>query len=261
MEAFDVFDSLRKNNLPRKKIVDIISKKFSIPVGTLYDWYRNKHIPYGRKGIIKIVPELFYVIGALLGDGCLYKWKPTNNYVILVGDRNFTSKYANFATICTGRKTKAYIIRSKNIWFVKSNNFELYSIFRKSREDLQYIKKLLEQSNIESSLLFIEGFFDAEGCVKIVKEPTRKIPKICLDITNTNFDILEIVKSLMKKYLDIEASYSVQEPHWKGKNKKTAYHLRIYKKAYVKKFLENISTTKLREEKISYVNNWLNNGK
>ena len=43
--------------------------------------------------------------------------------------------------------------------------------------------------------------------------------------------------------------------------KKLAYHLRIYKKEFVRKFFENINTTKLKEEKMIYVENWLNNGK
>ena len=37
--------------------------------------------------------------------------------------------------------------------------------------------------------------------------------------------------------------------------------LRIYKKEFVRKFLENIDTIKLKKEKIIYVQNWLNNGK
>jgi hypothetical protein len=42
------------------------------------------------------------------------------------------------------------------------------------------------------------------------------------------------------------------------KRKQLAYHLRIYKKDYVKIFLQNISTTKLKEEKKIYVSNWFN---
>lgn len=61
----------------------------------------------------------------------------------------------------------------------------------------------------------------------------------------------------MKRYLDIEARYSIQKADGK-KNKQVAYHLRIYKKEYVKIFFENISTTKLKEEKKIYVSNWLN---
>lgn len=46
-----------------------------------------------------------------------------------------------------------------------------------------------------------------------------------------------------------------------GFMRQRVYHLRIYKKEYVKRFLDSISTTKLKEEKMSYVENWLTNDK
>ena len=144
------------------------------------------------------MPELFYTIGALLGDGCFYNWRITNNYLILVGDQKFTNKYAQAVAKCTGEKVVAYINRGRNVWFVRTNNFELYSLFKKSRENITYLKRFIKQGNKKSIRLFIEGFFDAEGCVKIIKEKTRKTPKICLDITNTNQEILDLIKKLLK---------------------------------------------------------------
>ena len=32
-------------------------------------------------------------------------------------------------------------------------------------------------------------------------------------------------------------------------------------KEFIRRFFENISTTKLKEEKVTYLQNWLNNGK
>lgn len=207
--------------------------------------------------------HLFYVLGALLGDGCLYHWKNNYYYVILIGDEKFTAKYADRVTQCTGIKSKNYINRSQNVWFVRCNNFRLYLLFKKVREDLNYLEELMKQSDENSALLFIEGFFDAEGCVKIIKEEVRKTPKICLDITNTNFKFLELIRKLLKHYLNIEARYSAQDAYLSkdGFMRQRVYHLRIYKKEYVKRFLENINTTKLKEEKVIYVENWLNNGK
>jgi len=258
MNAFDVFHNLRVLGLSRKEVVDRINREFSIPIGTLYDWHSNKHIPYGRKGKITYRPELYYVIGALLGDGCLYKWRPTNNYVILVGDKRFTTKYCKLLRICTGKHSKPYIDRSKNIWFSRTNNFELYELFKKSRADLNYLKKLILNSNKRAALLFIEGFFDAEGCVKIIKEQSRITPKICLDVTNTNLGILNLVEELLLKTLNIKAMYSVQKPQG---NRKIAYHLRIYRKEDVRRFLRFISTTKLKDEKVIHVKNWLDNAR
>ena len=114
----------------------------------------------------------------------------------------------------------------------------------------------------EEKLYFVEGFFDAEGCVKIIREKVRKTPKICLDITNTDFQLLEIVKKVLKENLDIDSNYSSQEAflHKDGFPRKKVYHLRIYRKEYIRKFFENISTTKLKDEKVPYVEKWLNNG-
>ncbi|MEK6968670.1 MAG: LAGLIDADG family homing endonuclease [Nanoarchaeota archaeon] len=262
MEAFDSLEELKSKNVSRKEIIDEIHAEYGISKGTIYSWYSGSNLPCGRKGEIIYCKELFYVIGALFGDGCIYRWKPTNNYVILVGDLKFTTKYAKMVTKCTGIKTRAYIDRSKNIWFVKSNNYELFSLFKKVKGDLNYLKQLLNQINKSSALFFLEGFFDAEGCVKVITGKERKTPKICLDLTNINFELLEITRSLFMQYLRIEAKYSSQKSHT-GKDgywRQAVFHLRIYKKDFIRRFFENINTTKLKENKIPYLEKWLNNG-
>jgi len=255
LQAFDLLQELKDENISRQAIVDQINHDFGIPATTIYFWYTGQFVPYGRKGKIVWRPELFYVLGALLGDGCIYRWKPTNNYVILVGDKKFTTKYSDMLEPCISKRDKPYIIRSKNVWFVKSNNFELFSFFKKAREDSTYLENLFVRNDRRSRLLFIEGFFDAEGCVKIIKEKVRKTPKICLDITNTNYGFLNLIKKLLKDELGIEALFSIQEP--REENRKIAYHLRIYKKEFVRKFFENIGTTKLYDEKAIHLQNWL----
>ncbi len=254
LRAFALFEKLKAENVPRRDIVNIVHNKFSLPRGTIYCWYKGDYLPNGRKGKIMIKPELFYVLGALLGDGCIYNWKITRNYVILVGDRIFTKKYSKMLASCISKVDKPYIIRSKNVWFVRSNNFELYSFFKKARENSVYLENLLAQTDMRSKLLFVEGFFDAEGCVKIIKEKVRRTPKICLDITNTNYGFLESIRKILNE-ASIISAYSIQEP--KDDNRKRAYHLRVYKKECIKRFFENISTTKLKEEKIIYLKNWL----
>ncbi len=264
LKVFDLLNKIKNNNnITRKEIIERMHAEFNISKEVLYDWYSERYSPFGRRGRVIIKPELFYVLGALLGDGCIYNWRTTNNYVILVGDKKFTTKYAAMVTKCIGRKTKSYINRSKNIWFVRSNNFELYSLFNKIREDLNYLEELISKSNRKSVLFFIEGFFDAEGCIKVVKGEERKTPKICLDITNTNYKILELIKKLLKEQLNIDSRYSIQRK-FLGKDgfvRQKIYHLRIYKKEYVKNFFENISTIKLKKEKVVYVENWLRNNK
>ncbi len=205
--------------------------------------------------------ELFYVLGALLGDGCAYHWKKGNTKsLILIGDERFTKKYTEKLSKCSTNNVKNYIDRNKNIWFVRVGNITLYNLFKEIRLDLKKLESLIEKGNYkDNSIEFIEGFFDAEGCVKIIREKVRKTPKICLDIANTNLEILNLIENLIRINLGINSKISKQID--KRKNRKIMYHLRIYKKEDIGKFLKNIKTTKLKPEKIAYVDNWLNNGR
>ena len=259
MKAFDHLVNLKGENLERKEIVSRIHKKFKISPSIIYSWYSERNLPHGRKGKIIYNSSLFYILGALLGNGCAYRWKITNNWNILVGEKEFTEKYTDHLKECIDNPVKPYIIRSKNIWSAKTNNFELYSLFVKIRSSNEFLSNLLEKSNKKESLLFVEGFFDAEGCIKVIKEKVRKTPKICLDITNTNYNYLKNIEETLFKHLNIPSRYSIQRGAIGkgGVGGKTAYHLRIYKKADIKKFLENISTIKLKDYKKVYVKNWL----
>lgn len=259
LKAFDLMQDMKINNFSRQKMVNYLHDRFNIPKVALYSWYKGKYLPYGRKGKVIYIPELFYVLGALLGDGCLYNWRTTNNYIILVGDREFASKFARMLTLCIIKKAREYIDRSKNIYFVRTNNFELFNLFKRCRDDIKYLNNLLKQYDDKASLLFLEGFFDAEGCVKVIKENSRHIPKICLDITNTNIKYLELCKKILEKCLAIEGRFSMQKSPLL--NRKPTYHLRIYKKHAVKRFFESIKTTKLKKEKMNSLKNWLELGR
>lgn len=205
---------------------------------------------------IGLQKELFYVLGALLGDGYLYRYKKCHIIGILVSEEAFARKFASKLSLSAGKEIHPHLYQKRNLWYVRLDNREFLELFEVVRKNPM---KILEVASIENprenSLQFIEGFFDAEGCVKLVKESARKTPKVCLDVTNTNCIYLEIVRRMLDKTLRIEARFSIQKP--KSKNRRIAFHLRVYKKEFVKIFLENINTTKLREDKIQRVNNWL----
>ena len=222
-----------------------------------------------NKLLMENTTELSYILGALLGDGCIYHWKKNNSYLVhILGEDEFTQKYAQKLSICIDKKINNHFYKSKylklgcKVWFVSINHEKLFFLFKSIREDLTIVLNLMKKDRFrENALQFIEGFFDAEGCVKIIKEPVRIIPKICLDICCTNFEVLELIRKLLLEHLGIEARYSIQKAYTSkdGHPRKTSYHLRIYRKEYIRKFLDNINTTKLKLEKINYVKNWLNN--
>ncbi len=202
--------------------------------------------------------SLCYILGALLGDGCVYKWK--NQYQVwLIGNSKFTKKYANHLSNYLGKKIKNYKRSKRNFWFVCVNNVELYYLVVKSRENLTMFGKIKLNNFKNNRAYFIEGFFDAEGCVKIIKEKVRKTPKICLDICNTNFELIDFIKCVAESELEIKVNYSNQES-FIGKDgcvRKKCFHLRVYKKEYIRTFFKRISTIKLTKEKKMYLEKWL----
>jgi hypothetical protein len=213
----------------------------------------------GKTGKVIVSPHLSYLLGALLGDGCTFLY-PVNQYqVMLAGSEDFCKKYTEVVSKCTNKIVRTGQDKKHDSWYAKTNNFELFALFSRCRADLLFLERFIGLCGDGAGLLFIEGFFDAEGCVKIIKEPVRKTPKICPDFTNTNLAYLELVQSLLLRILGIEARFSNQPEYLStdGSRRKKSYHLRIYKKEYVQKFFQNIKTTKLNAEKIEYVNNWL----
>lgn len=262
IQAFDELQAQIIVGNSRKQIVADISSNYDVKQGTVYSWYSGKTIPLGRKGEVEIREELFYVLGALLGDGCIYKYKPTNNKVILSGDEKFTRKFAEKLSLCIDRPVKNYINRRRHHWFVSVDNYQLYEMFKRSRENIEFLDRQIAENGPGAAISFIEGYFDAEGCVKVIKEEIRKTPKICLDITNTNLTHLELVRKLLERHMKIIAKYSNQEAYTdkNGRPRKKSYHLRIYKKEYIRRFCQLITTTKLYKEKQRYLQNWLTNG-
>ncbi|MDG7007998.1 MAG: LAGLIDADG family homing endonuclease [Nitrososphaerota archaeon] len=191
---------------------------------TVYQWYRGQ-TPIGRRaGRIARVSELLYVLGALLGDGCAYHWR--NHFQVwLAGEEAFTVKFALKLSVCLGREVKRYKYASKNAWFVRVDNAELFFLFQSVRTDNSKIKSLVDEINPAGGWLqFVEGFFDAEGCVKIIGGKERKTPKVCLDLCNTNYELLDMVRTVVKQQLGTGAGISAQKTAPPGK---TAYHLRI----------------------------------
>ncbi|AIF83378.1 LAGLIDADG endonuclease [Candidatus Nitrososphaera evergladensis SR1] len=244
---------MKSKSLSRQSTVHLIKDKFDIPLSTCYLWFSGSQSPHGALGKLKTRENLFYVLGVLLGDGYAYNWQSSYKVGILVKDESFAKKFAERLSTCTGGKVTAYPSRKRNLWFVKVGNHELFTLFKDFKSNLNLVKD--ETISKAHALQFIEGFFDAEGCVKVVKEKARKTPKICLDFTNTNYEVLEVVQKLLRTSLNIESGFSVQ--HDKRPNRKPVYHLRIYKKDYIRIFFENMQTIKLNKEKALHLKKWL----
>jgi intein-encoded DNA endonuclease-like protein len=209
-----------------------------------------------RAGRITHTEELFYVIGALLGDGCTYFWK-NRYYIWLYGEREFAAKFAERVSVCTNKqKAKAYFCRGRNVWFVTFQNAELYFLIRRIRDDIDVASDMLRRGDRSANgLQLIEGFFDAEGCVKVIREEVRRTPKICLDFSNTDVNLIELFRRALKDTLNIEGRL-VSQTDSRG-NRLVNHHLRMYGKDAIRKFLLHVHTVKLKAEKVQYVEKWL----
>lgn len=192
----------------------------------------------------------------MLGDGSIYFWKKAYQ-IWLLGEREFCMKYVEKVSACTShRETKTYPYRGRNVWFVIFQNAELYFLMKEIREHIDVLTKLLRRGDRSvNALQLIEGFFDAEGCVKVIKEEVRRTPKINLDFSNTNLDLLQLIRRELKYTLGIEGRLTSQID--RRPNRQTMYHLRMYGKDAIRKFLLHVSTIKLKPEKLQYVENWL----
>ncbi len=207
IEAYERVQELLSRNNSTYEVVHTIWKQFGVSQSTVYAWTKGRS-PFGRRsGRITYTKELFYVIGSILGDGSIYFWK--NGYTIwLLGEREFCLKYARIIPLCTSKHSAtAYPYRGRNVWFVKFHNAELYFLIRQIRKDLGILSNLLKRGNISANRVrLIEGFFDAEGCVKVIKERVRRTPKICLDFSNTDASLLDLIQEALKCALGIEAT-------------------------------------------------------
>ncbi len=247
------FQTIRQT-LTRREVVNRISSEHGLTKSTVYQWFKGV-TPIGRRaGSIRKVPELLYVLGALLGDGCVCHWHG-HFQAWLVGEEEFTAKFASKLSNSLERQVRHYKYGSKNAWLVHVDNAELFLLFLSVRTDHALIGRLVGEIDIESGWReFIEGFFDAEGCVKVVRGAERKTPKICLDFCNTNLDSLLVVQYAMKRAFGIESRISTQR---EKPARKHSHHLRIYTKSDVVKFFALMRSVKLTERKRPFLEAWV----
>lgn len=225
--------------------------------GIVRKWRNRLKVTGVAPGKVARIPELLYVIGSLLGDGCPYQWKTTFS-VLLVGEEAFARKFASKLSLCVGYQIHWHKAARRNFWYVRILNPELFHIFLSTRVDPSLLEGLLnEVGRVRGIEEFVQGFFDAEGCVKVIREKTRRTPKICVDFTNTDLRVLTLVKGYIEERLGIVGRFSTQRAR---PPRKECFHLRLYSKANVAIFLGAIPTVKLTEEKIIYVDRWLRKG-
>lgn len=170
--------------------------------------------------------SLGYVIGVLVGDGSLSKWRdyhyfddkfrqvpkskatkivPRYRYGVQlnVKDRDFAEAFAKHLKEVTGRDVSPYPITREDIteiagnvlsepytfhgYKVQQTNKKLYEKLTPLKEDLSWIRDI----NIEVKRGFLRGFFDSDG-------GASKRPRVHL--TNKKIKLLQLVKQLLSDF-------------------------------------------------------------
>ena len=182
----------------------------------------------------EISPEIAYLAGAI-HDGCLVKRKIQNRYDIQFYQKQ--EEYLENSILSRLRKlginTK---IRGpyKGCYYLKFGNKVLYKILEKE------VNRLPE--NAEQKLLFVRGFWDAEGsCPHVEKylngeRKRKKIPPQIGFHQNGNREILEIIRNYL-----IECGIfcsKIDGPIYRPVNKKPEFRFFIYSVARIKQFLD-----------------------
>ncbi len=180
-------------------------------------------------------PEIIAYLAGAIHDGCLVKRKIQNKY-----DIQFYQKQKEYLeNSILSRLQKLGIttkIRGpyKSCYFLKFGNKFLYKVLEKE------INKLPE--NIEQKLLFVRGFWDAEGsCPHVEKylngeRKRKKIPPQIGFHQNGNREILETIRNFL-----VECGIScskIDGPIYRLVNKKPEFRFFIYSTGRIKQFLE-----------------------
>lgn len=202
-------------------------------------------LPFER---MRASPELSYVIGAVLGDGCFSYKKSRREYAIRLAcwDREFAEKFERYLAILLGRMHK--IAKYKELFVVKASCKLLYTILNKAKHDLFVLSPYVEKFPI----YFIQGFADAEGSVNVyLRKGNNNIRlKVLIRIYNSRRDLLEYMSHLLKQlginsniYLHARAGQSTNVRGRLVTYRRDSYHICIYKQNDVMRFAEKIGFT------------------
>lgn len=212
--------------------------------------------PKSGGATFRVCPELLYVIGAVLGDGYLFESGGHHLVGLDVRSGEFAERFASKISRVVGVRVRAHYYAGGRIWYVRTRSDELSRVITKVRRELSMLALLVRRGTCrENALEFLAGLFDAEGCVKVVREEARLTPKLCLDITNTSKELLDLANSMMSTYLGFAGRYSLQRDD--KRHRKPVYHLRVYRRRHVRTFLDGVNTVKLTPIKKQFLHSWL----
>ncbi|HVC27098.1 MAG TPA: LAGLIDADG family homing endonuclease [Nitrososphaerales archaeon] len=192
--------SLRKRSYTYGQIAEEIEREYNVKLckATISSWVRRLNSPVraGHMFVPKPSPELAYVIGVETGDAFLnVKWK-TYQYRIRLRavDREFVEAFNQAVSKVLG-------CAPHKLWKGKTERethveFGSYLLHKFLLQNLQKLKPFIEYDK-NCVAAFAKGFFDSEECIERSGRLTA---------TNTDVELLQYVRHLMKKFFGIEST-------------------------------------------------------
>jgi len=199
LQMYNDVIELRKQGLTYKEIQRKIFEKYGkqISLMNISNWINKKHCPFGKTNKFddEPSPELSYIIGVMLGDG--FKRFDGKGYLLRldVNDKEFAEEFGkNLAKVLEKDKPyKPFWNEKHKQWIVVARSILLYRFLNSPFKEL---KTYIEYSKNTVSA-FLKALFDGEGSMH---KSRRK-----LMLYNTNIELLNYAKHLLKKYFNIDA--------------------------------------------------------
>jgi len=182
-------------------------------------------------------PKLYYIVGAILGDGHVYK----HFYQIAVTSKDYDFIEAlkqSFVDL----DFPISIYKDRGCWKIQVNQKRL-SLFFKNLT-LEKLKTMLDTK--EKVCNFIRGFFDAEGTAYLMK---GKYPII--KIRNTNRELLQFISKLLWLLrIKVSGIYLDRRGGHGSFGKKDVFGLTICNTSHAQKFCRRINSDIKRKSKV-----------
>jgi len=207
-----------------------------------------------RINVIGNEKEFGYVIGVLLGDGCISEYKGTRQVAFSSIDREFTVFFNENLKAIFNKKIPIYIYIVKNS---KYNNKPKYCLHLYSKKVYLFLKPKIDnlnwiyKQNDIFKMMVLKGLFDSEGFVS-------KEKSFCVSFSNTDEEIIKLFIKLCKEF-DIETKRFKEYQYSNNCSSKQVKILPLH----IEKFYTTISglTIKRKERKILKIINRINNKK
>jgi len=199
-------------------------RKFQIPIRTRNESLRlawkKKRKPYVIDVNLSPSEELGYVIGVLLGDGCLFTRRRKGDYIIRldVTSRAFALSFFEALrkiglnpSVKVKKKHHRTHFGNKPTYIVTAYSKKLYTWVRSL--SLNQLRETLEKR--EMTIGFLRGFYESDGSLKNRGD---------LAFSNSNRELLELVAYLLSK---LGINVNVTGPYIWSSNRKPMYLIQM----------------------------------